>query len=202
MQKNLQDKLKHKGLKLPLYPPPHLIEKARTLMGSIDFDPTSDPVQQVLVDATSVPTLGTNPLKEHWSGNVWLSPDGGVRDVRTWFEKTVAEYRTGHIDSFVFFTGASEVLRAVPLVWDYPICIPFKRVKMLRAKAHGFEEISPSSWNLLIYGPPVDQVLSDIDKVSMFHQLFSDLGRVIVNEYAGDNWNRDLEFLSTRSGTN
>ena len=35
-------------------------------MGSIDFDPTSDPVQQVLVDATSVPALEMNPLTEHW----------------------------------------------------------------------------------------------------------------------------------------
>ena len=178
-QANLQNKLKVKGLKLPLYPPPHLIEKARTLMGSIDFDPTSDAVQQVLVDATTVPHLKTNPLKEHWHGNVWVSPEGGVRDVRTWFEKCVAEYRNGHIDSFVFFTSASEMLRAVPLVWDYPLCIPFKRVKMLRAKTGGFEEISPSSWNLIIYGPPVDAVISDIDKVSMFHQLFSDVGRVI-----------------------
>ena len=32
-------------------------------MGSIDFDPTSDPVQQVLVDATSVPSVESNPLQ-------------------------------------------------------------------------------------------------------------------------------------------
>jgi len=38
-------------------------------MGSIDFDPTSDPVQQVLVDATSVPSIEVNPLQEHWHGN-------------------------------------------------------------------------------------------------------------------------------------
>ena len=56
-QQNLADKLAEKGLKLPLYPTPQLIERARQVMGSIDFDPTSDPVQQVLVDATSVPSL-------------------------------------------------------------------------------------------------------------------------------------------------
>ena len=26
------------------------------------------------------------------------------------------------------------------------------------------------------------------------------MGRVIVNEYAGDNWDRDLEFLSQEAG--
>ena len=62
-RQNLQDKLKESGLKLPLYPTPQLIERAREVMGSIDFDPTSDPVQQVLVDATSVPSVEVNPYK-------------------------------------------------------------------------------------------------------------------------------------------
>ena len=70
-QQNLADKLKASGLKLPLYPPPQIIERARTVMGSIDFDPTSDPVQQVLVDATSVPSIENNPLQEHWHGNAF-----------------------------------------------------------------------------------------------------------------------------------
>ena len=56
-QKNLRDKLKSQGLKLPLYPTPQIIERARTVMGRIDYDPTSDAVQQVLVDAVSVPSL-------------------------------------------------------------------------------------------------------------------------------------------------
>ena len=48
LQQNLADKLKVvKGLKLPLYPTPQIIERAREVMGGIDFDPTSDPVQQV-----------------------------------------------------------------------------------------------------------------------------------------------------------
>ena len=73
-QKNLADKLKAQGLKLPLYPTPQIIERARTVMGGIDFDPTSDPVQQVLVNATSVPSIEVNPLQEHWHGNVWVLP--------------------------------------------------------------------------------------------------------------------------------
>ena len=53
-QQNLHDKLKAQGLKLPLYPTPQIIERARSVMGSIDFDPTSDPVLQVLVVAVAV----------------------------------------------------------------------------------------------------------------------------------------------------
>ena len=144
-QKNLSDKLAAKGLKLPLYPTPQIIDRARTVMGSIDFDPTSDPVQQVLVDATSVPSIEVNPLQEHWHGNVWVAPKGAVRDCRVWLNKTLSEYRNGYINSFVFFSSASELLRAAPVVWDYPICIPFKRVRQLRATSTGSEPVSPST---------------------------------------------------------
>ena len=199
-QKNLADKLAAKGLKLPLYPTPQLIERARTVMGSIDYDPTSDPVQQVLVQATSVPSIEVNPIKEHWHGNVWVSPKGAVRDCRIWLTKAINEYRNGYINSFVYFCSASELLRASPIIWDYPVCIPFKRVKQLRATANGFEPVSPSTWNLLVYGPPVDQTLTDIDKVTLFYNTFRDVGRVIYNEYAGDSWSKDLEFFEENKG--
>ena len=199
-QKNLADKLAAKGLKLPLYPTPQLIDRAREVMGSIDFDPTSDPVQQVLVDATSVPGIEVNPLQEHWHGNVWVAPKGAVRDSRIWLNKTLDEYRNGYIKSFVFFSSASELLRAAPVVWDYPICIPFKRVKQLRATSTGFEPVSPSTWNLIIFGPPTSQALTDIDRVSLFYSNFRDVGRVIYSEYAGDNWSKDLEYFEDNRG--
>ena len=53
---------------------------------------------------------------------------------------------------------------------------------------------------LLVYGPPVDQTLTDIDKVTLFYNTFRDVGRVIYNEYAGDNWAKDLEFFEENKG--
>jgi hypothetical protein len=199
-QKNLQDKLKEHGLKLPLYPTPQIIERARKVMGSIDFDPTSDPVQQVLVDAVSVPAIDTNPLLEHWHGNVFVSPKGAVKNNRMWFDKTLSEYRNNYINSFVFFTSASELIRASPAVHDYPYCIPFKRVKQLRATPKGFETVSPSTWNLIVYGPPLEQALTNIDRVSLFYSTFRDIGRICFNEYAGDDWQKDLEFYNNNRG--
>ena len=199
-QQNLADKLKAQGLKLPLYPTPELIERARKVMGSIDFDPTSDPVQQVLVDATSVPAIDVNPLQQTWHGNVWVSPKGAVRNTRVWLNKTINEYRNNHINSFVFFTSASEVMRACPVIWDYPVCIPFKRIKQLRATSNGFEPVCPSSWNVLLYGPPLDQAISNIDKVTLFYSSFRDVGRIIYNEYAGDSWLKDLEYFEENKG--
>ena len=169
-------------------------------MGGIDYDPTSDAVQQVLVDATSVPSLESNPLQERWHGNVWVAPKGAVRNSRVWLNKTINEYRNGYIKSFVYFTSASELLRAAPVVWDYPLCIPFKRVKQLRATPSGFEPVCPSTWNFLVYGPPLDQTISDIDKVTHFYNAFRDVGRVIYNEWAGDNWSKDLDYFNESRG--
>ena len=199
-QKNLADKLKASGLKLPLYPTPQIIERARTVMGSIDFDPTSDPVQQVLVDATSVPSLEMNPLTEHWHGNVFVAPKGAVKNTRTWLNKTISEYRNHYINSFVFFTSASEIVRAAPAMLDYPFCIPFKRVKQLRATAGGFESVSPSTWNVIVYGPPIEAAITSIDKVTLFYNTFRDIGRVVFNEYAGDSWQRDLDYYQDTKG--
>tara|TARA_B100001769_G_scaffold90386_2_gene69268 strand:- start:1065 stop:1580 length:516 start_codon:yes stop_codon:yes gene_type:complete len=169
-------------------------------MGSIDFDPTSDPVQQVLVDSTAVPSIEINPLQEHWHGNVFVAPKGAVRNTRIWFNKTINEYRNNYIKSFVFFTSASEILRAAPAIFDYPVCIPFKRVKQLRATPDGFEAVSPSTWNVIVYGPPVDPVMQDIDKVTLFYNSFRDIGRVIYSEFAGDSWAKDLEYYEEQRG--
>ena len=194
-QENLANKLKSQNLKLPLYPTPQIIDRAREVMGSIDFDPTSDPLQQVLVEATNVPSIEHNPLQIHWKGNVFVSPKGAVRNNRIWLDKTIYEYRNNHIKSFIFFTSASELIRASPVIWDYPICIPFKRVKQLRATANGFESVSPSTWNFIVYGPPVDQGLNSIDRISLFYSKFRDIGRIIFNEYGGDSWEKDLEYF-------
>lgn len=197
---NLANKLKSSGLKLPLYPTPQIIERARTVMGSIDYDPTSDPVQQVLVDSTAVPSIETNPLNEHWHGNVFVAPKGAVRLNRIWLNKTIDEYRNHHIKSFVFFTSASEILRAAPAILDYPFCIPFRRVKQLRATPTGFEPVCPSTWNVIIYGPPVETTLSSIDRITLFYNSFRDIGRICFNEFAGDSWQRDLDFYVEKRG--
>ena len=67
-RENLQNRLEAQGLKLPLYPTPQVIDRARTVMGSIDFDPTSGPVKQVLVEAATVAAYELNPYDAQGSG--------------------------------------------------------------------------------------------------------------------------------------
>ena len=59
---------------------------------------------------------------------------------------------------------------------------------------------TPATWNVIVYGPPLDLSISDIDKYSLFYDAFRDIGRVCFNEYAGDNWAKDLEFYEEQRG--
>lgn len=169
-------------------------------MGGIDFDPTSDAVQQTLVQATSTPSVGQNALTMPWHGNVFVAPKGAVKLSRLWLAKTLKEYRRGNINSFVFFTSATELLRAQPEVWDYPMCIPYRRVRQLQATPEGWRQVSPSTWNFILFGPGHDVDLSSVDKVSRFRDCFRDTGRIILNEYAGDSWSKDLDYLTEHRG--
>ena len=69
-----------------------------------------------------------------------------------------------------------------------------------KATGSGFEPVCPSTWNGIIYGPPTEQVISDIDKVTLFYNCFRDIGRVIYNEFAGDGWSKDLAYYEEQKG--
>src|ERR1051325_9718595 len=56
------------------YSPPELIERARTVMGSIDLDPASCALAQRVVKAETWFDAKHDGLKRRWTGNVWLNP--------------------------------------------------------------------------------------------------------------------------------
>lgn len=57
--------------------PPHFVESARKVMGSIDVDPASNDEAQKTVQAGVYYTEETNGLDKLWLGNVWLNPPYG-----------------------------------------------------------------------------------------------------------------------------
>ena len=56
------------------YTPPHYIESARKVMGSIDCDPASCDVAQEWIRAERHFTAKDNGLEQSWTGNVWMNP--------------------------------------------------------------------------------------------------------------------------------
>lgn len=73
--------------------PPHIIELARQVMGSIDLDPASSARAQEVVKATYWCGLDQplsarrNGLALEWLGNVWLNPPYGRGLIEDWVDR-------------------------------------------------------------------------------------------------------------------
>src|SRR4051812_46719891 len=77
------------------YTPPKYIELARSVLGKIDLDPSSDVVGQATVKAGKYFTAADCSLEQEWHGNVWLNPpyDRGLID--RFVEKLCSELDAG-----------------------------------------------------------------------------------------------------------
>ena len=145
-------------------------------------------------------TIEVNPLQEHWHGNVWVAPKGAVRDNRIWLNKTISEYRNGYITASSFSVARLSYYGQL-LLFGIILSVSLSNVSSNYEPLQTALSLSlllPGS--LLIYGPPVDQTLTDIDKVSLFYNTFRDVGRVIYSEFAGDGWAKDLEYFEDNKG--
>ena len=56
------------------YTPDKIVEAARSVMGSIDLDPASNPIANAIVKAETFYTEEDNGLEQDWTGNVFLNP--------------------------------------------------------------------------------------------------------------------------------
>ena len=82
------------------FSPPAIIEKARSVMGSIDLDPASNEEANKIVQASQIYTAKEDGLKQDWTGNLWLNPP----------------FKKGLIDEFIEKLLSSKFNQAVVLV--------------------------------------------------------------------------------------
>jgi hypothetical protein len=171
------------------------------LLGDIDLDPCSTHLaNSQFLRAKKIYTYDEDGLStlEPWTGQVYLFPptygrcsyikDRGVwrwgkhlsnsRRAASviWFYRLLREWKLRNVREALFYTTNSEMLRVIQEVWDFPICIPKTRAKLI----HGsllFEPAIPLYWGFFVYLPPPDFGLSEIDR---FSHIFSNLGRVIA----------------------
>ena len=120
-----------------LAPPPRLVEAAKSVMGAIDFDPWSNKEINRLVNAAKIfdrdkLDLDTVLAKE-WElpGEKGLSslPAHGAQWTRRLANKALREYRKGRIDQALLWISHNESLTKLPWMWEYPVCIPFRRLR-------------------------------------------------------------------------
>lgn len=190
--------------RLSLAPPPQLVDAAKAVMGAIDFDPWSTRDINKLVGAGRFLDRDTHELDTVLSMDwdlpgekrAFIAPAHGAQWTRRLCNKALREYRRGAIDEAVLWLAHNESLTKLPWIWEFPVCIPFKRLRPCYwdDELETFRNISPSSWSALVYLPPPDPQ-SFHTKLSRFHNAFFPIGPVIFNEMSGQNeWEKAYEI--------
>lgn len=169
---------------------------ARAVLGAVDFDPFSLPVINRAVQAKRFYDRSTMSLDDicakEWSapgeGRAFVSPPGTAVEVRRLLNKTLREYRAGNIRQAILWISQNENLTRCPWLWDYPICIPFRRLRPLVWDEDWgeFMDVTPAAWSAVVYLPPAENAVDFHVMLSRFHASFSAFGRVVFNQYSGE----------------
>jgi hypothetical protein len=185
--------------KCDLAPPQELILYARSVLGSIDLDPYSTPLINRLVvaahiydrDKEHIDDVIARPWYATGDKRVFVGPPVGAAATRRLINKALREYRAGRINEAILWIGHNEALIRAPWIWDFPVCIPFRRLRpcYYDDDLDRFRPISPSDWSAIVYLPPPTSSVDFHAHLSRFHVAFSAMGRVVFNEYSGeDDW--------------
>ena len=115
------------------YTPSRYIEKARSVMGSIDTDPASSEVANQTVKAAQYFTADDNGLTKTWFGNVWMNPPYAQPLMSEFAEAIAKKFESGEITSAcVLVNNATETQWFQRLLSvATAMCLPRSRIKFL-----------------------------------------------------------------------
>ncbi len=176
--------------------PKEVILGARAVLGAIDLDPYGTPDINRLVMAARYFDRDeedfNDVIRKDWEvpggRRVFVAPPVGAGCTRRLMNKTLEEYRKGAVSQAVFWISHNESITKTPWIWDFPVCIPFRRLRPVWwcDELDQFRGVSPSDWSAIAYLPPSDSSNEYHAKLSRFHTVFSAMGRVVVNEMSGE----------------
>ena len=187
-----------------LAPAEKIVTAARAVLGSIDFDPYSTPKINEMVMAAKFTNRLVHTVDEactgDWvirgEGRVFLNPPAMAYISRRLLNKALREYRAGRVKQLLVVLNHNETLTKCPWIWDYPVCMPFKRIRPTYwdDEVEMFRPISPSDWSLVFYLPPIENSMEHEARLSRFNTMFCEFGRVIMNERSGEgDWEKPWE---------
>lgn len=190
-----------------LSPPIDVITGARATMGAIDLDPYSTSLNNRLVlaaryydrDTEDFNQLIAKPWESPGEGRVFAGPPVGAAANRRILNKCLTEYRAGRIQQALIWVAHNETLIRTPWVWDFPICIPFRRLRPCYwdEELEEWRTVSPSDWSAIVYLPPATPPELFYTKLSRFHVSFNAMGRIVFDSNSGeDAWQRPYELLT------
>ena len=179
-----------------LAPPVEFIGASRSAMGGIDFDPYCTRLNNRLVCAKRYLDRDELTLDDivsrEWDipdeGRVLVAPPIGAVPNRRLISKTLKEYRQGRVKQACVLISNNETMTRAPWIWDFPICIPFSRLKprWWDDDTDKFRPISCGYWSFVVFLPPCEDTEDYQKSVIRFYESFAPLGRVVFNQMCGD----------------
>jgi len=149
------------------YTPPHYIEMARQVMGSIDLDPASNGVAQQWIQADCWFGIRNDGLQQCWQGNVWLNPPYG-NGMGQWTGKATESFENGAMQQAVLLVRPAPGSRWYQeLARRYVSCVTDKRIRFMDAS--GQPQPSPVHGNVFFYMG---------ENVGRFREVFAEIGVV------------------------
>jgi hypothetical protein len=185
--------------RLDLAPPQDIILPSRSVLGAVDLDPYSTPTINRVVMAKRIYNRDEGSIEDmlarDWEApgekRVFVGIPIGAGATRRILNKLLREYRAGRVSHAIAWIGHNEAIIRMPWLWDFPMCLPYRRLRPCYwdDELDKFRNTSPSDWSAVVYLPPVDDSYGFHSGLSKFHVAFSPIGRVVFNEYSGeDDW--------------
>ena len=116
------------------YTPPHIIERARRALGSIDLDPASADVPQRWIRAAEYYSLTSvmSGLARPWFGRVWLNPPFDATPL--WLDRLDEAYLAGSVSAAVaLVNSAPGYIWWETLIRQRPVVLLRDRLRFVRA---------------------------------------------------------------------
>jgi len=177
--------------------PEAVVVQARAVLGAIDLDPYTTPYNNRLTVAArifnrnkiSLDEIIAAPWEASGDQRVFVGVPVGAPACRRLANKTLREYRAGRVREAVLWLANNESMIRLPWIWDFPVCLPFRRLKPTYwdDDADRFRSVSPADWSYVVYLPPSATPMEFHAKFSRFHVAFSSLGRVVFDQYSGNS---------------
>lgn len=141
------------------YTPAEYIDAARAVMGSIDTDPASSDIANLVVKASKYYTAETNGLDKTWLGNVWMNPPYASEVIGKFIDKLIQE-RNNYKQAIVLVNNATETEWFNRLISiSSVVCFPKSRVKFYMPNG---KTGAPLQGQAVIYIGEEKQVFRDI----------------------------------------
>lgn len=153
------------------YTPADIIERARSVLGGIDFDPASSHIAQQWIQARTYNTADA-PNVHPWAGRVWLNPP--FDDTPAWVDRLDSEYIDGKVSKAVLLVNSAPGYIWWEDLWRRrPVCMLRERV------CFWTQEGKPGPGGAAKKGTTIAYYGEDI---GLFTEVFADLGRIILPE--------------------